>query len=82
MLSTNGSGVITTWKFKFHGIGHDITTNNVGPGTGQDLGDILYMQASVFDNPGTWTIVPEPSTLMLTAMGLAVFGAVTRCNRV
>jgi len=70
MLSTNGSGVITAWNFKYHGIGHDMTTNNVGPGTGQDLGDILYAQASVFDNPGTWTLVPEPSALLLVATGV------------
>jgi hypothetical protein len=72
-VSTNGSGVITVWSFEFSGTGHGIVSQNVPPGPGsiQDLGDTT-VRASVVNNPGTWTLVPEPSTLTLFGLAIAL----------
>ena len=86
-VSTNESGAITVWSFEFSGTGHGIVTQNVPPGPGsiQDLGDATVgdttVRASVVSNPGTWTLVPEPSTLTLSAIGLSVLGATMRRRR-
>ena len=78
-VSTNGSGAITVWSFEFSGTGHGIVTQNVPPGPGsiQDLGDTT-VRASIVNDPGTWTLVPEPSTLTLSAIGLSVLAAARR----
>ena len=38
-------------------------------------------RASNIDSPGVWNVVPEPSTLSLSALGLSGFGALRRRRR-
>jgi hypothetical protein len=80
-VSTDGSGVITAWSFSSaNSAGHSIGTENE-PILVEDHGstDITVQEASVVNNPGIWTVVPEPSTGLLVAAGtLSLVGAKRR----
>jgi hypothetical protein len=78
-VNTDQNGRITNWNFdlvSFQLAGHINTDNNIGLGQ-RDEGDeraILYIRdaamGEVDGNPGTWTLVPEPSTAFLLATGM------------
>jgi hypothetical protein len=46
-----------------------------------DRGTLNPWHGVNFDSPGTWNTLPEPSTALLAAMGLACFGARGRAKR-
>ena len=45
-----------------------------------DRAPLFEGQSNVADSPGVWNVVPEPSTLSLSALGLSGFGAMRRLN--
>lgn len=93
LVSTDQNGAITSWDVAAtaaldaqNTVSNAIATENDANGV-QDGGAINLnipqdsnMGANA-GNPGTWTLVPEPSTLTLFAVGLSALGAVTRHRR-
>jgi hypothetical protein len=88
-LSTDGSGAITHWIIgivtTLVGMGPEIFTEDVAPNpisttTAEDIGALGMpgSSGSNADTPGTWTLVPEPSTLTISAIGLSVLAAAPR----
>jgi hypothetical protein len=80
---TDSSGVITDWNFIFadDGCGQRLSTKNGAGGTPIDqVSDepVTMILGNVSGNPGSWTLVPEPSTLSLTALGLLGLAATRR----
>ncbi|CAG0955123.1 hypothetical protein MYXO_00438 [Myxococcaceae bacterium] len=75
-ISTDGSGNITEWVVGItNGLGTHfiVTTSNNGYSADFDFGD-LNAQAGPYaynsGSPGTWSITPEPSALLLVSGGL------------
>jgi hypothetical protein len=85
-VSTDSTGQITAWMLDFATGSADIDTDNepavVGPGVVRDVGtqemDVGSVFGQVLGNPGTWTLVPEPSTVTLFALGLSLLATATR----
>lgn len=79
---TIGSWLITADNGKAGAAFAQITTvNNFSVPVVLDrglLGDPLLDAGVVFSTPGTWTLIPEPSSALLTGLGLA---ALTRWRR-
>lgn len=81
LVSTNPSGAISEWDLAGCGnIGcvHVVLSRNI-VGNVRDDGQLVPQGASegiVDNNPGVWTVsvVPEPSTMAITAVGLAGLG--------
>jgi hypothetical protein len=75
MVSTDGTGRIVNWSFDFSGgaaVGVMGTFNN-GPGDEIDQATDFVGENSLASNenvPGTWTLVPEPSSGALVALSL------------
>jgi hypothetical protein len=77
MVSTDGAGHIVNWSFDFSGgaaVGV-MGTFNHGPGDQIDQATDFAGENSLASNdsvPGSWTLVPEPSTAALCAVPLAL----------
>ena len=80
MVTTDGAGRIVNWSFDFSGgaaIGIIGTFNN-GPGDEIDQATDFSEGNSIANNqdePGVWTLVPEPSTRAQRALSLLVLAA-------
>ena len=82
-VSTNGNGVITDWIVDMVAVPSEISTNNHGfPPGSPSVGDggcvcsfppsdAVFGQNS--NDAGVWTLVPEPSTGLLSALSLLMF---------
>jgi len=86
-VSTDGSGAITAWSFVVdqQSSGNGISTVNAfnAPGDEGALGVLPVPTASGMNsnNPGVWTLVPEPSTGSLSALSLLMLGVTARVRR-
>jgi len=87
MVVTDPSGGIVQWSFDFFDPQsiNDMSTNDHGPGDqidqATDLAGMSVSQASNQNAPGTWTLVPEPSSDALSALSLFVVGLLAGASR-
>jgi hypothetical protein len=92
-FSTDAAGNITEWSVcvctsnqvnPTTNVGVGISTSSRSNGNSDDGGSILgpppnyVFGGDVFNNPGVWTLVPEPDTMALLAMGLVAMAGLTR----
>jgi|SRR5215469_5981002 len=93
-VSTDASGGITNWFIQFNvvlapgvplmslGTCHALCgTSSDGDSVDTLLGVQVGFASASNNNPGTWSIVPEPSTLALSSLPLLIFGAAVRRRR-
>jgi hypothetical protein len=90
VFSTDPAGNISQWDVDLgytNSLGPIIprsieTLGNVAHGGGTDSGQIFFLgipvEGSILNDPGVWTLVPEPGTVTLLAVGLAAMAGSQR----
>jgi hypothetical protein len=80
-VDTNGAGEISDWGFSVNSLaanGSIETADDFATTTIVDEGSTTFAGGQVFGNPGIWTLVPEPSTFTLSALGLSLLATAMR----
>lgn len=74
-LATNPSGMVTAWYIAAESLGDtdEITSGHDPSGTADTAKDVTATARNDND-PGTWSSVPEPSSLAIVAAAMTVLG--------
>jgi len=84
-FSTDQTASIVAWQVEiFSNAGPIILLQNIPSVPNSGFDKVLSssaQQLALSDGPATWDVVPEPSVLTLSALGLSVLATVTRSKR-